>query len=80
MIDARIAGIPCLIEVDSCTIVPPWKGPASTAPSDLDYYGYSEIEFTVCDRRGRPAPWLERKMSEQDRIAIEEEILASRRD
>lgn len=21
-----------------------------------------EVEFTVCDRRGRPAPWLQRKL------------------
>ncbi len=78
MIEARIAGIPCLIRVDTCTVVKPWKGPASTAPSDLDYRGYTEIEFTVCDRNGRPAPWLECKMTDQDRIDIEEKILADR--
>jgi len=80
MIPARISGIPCLIEVESCTVVKPWKGQAATAPSDLDYYGYSEVEFTVCDRRGRPAEWLEKKMSDQERIDIEGMILAGKRD
>ena len=39
--------------------------------SDLDCYGYSEVEFDVLDRNGRPAPWLEKKMSESERSEIE---------
>ena len=73
MTEARIQGIPCLIDVHRCLVV---KGSFSrNAPSDLDYYGYSEIEYTVCDRRGRPAPWLERKMTDTDRSNIETIIL-----
>ena len=26
----------------------------------------AEVEFTVLDRRGRPAPWLAKKMSQAD--------------
>ncbi len=74
MIPARIAGIPCLIEVTEFVTVPPWSGPASTAPSEMDFCGYNEIEYIVCDRRGRPAPWLEEKISQQDRVDIEDKI------
>ncbi len=28
------------------------------------------IEYDVLDSRGRPAPWLERKVSDEDRAAI----------
>ena len=75
MLDTRICGIPCQVEVDTLLIVPPWKGSARTAPSDLDYYGYSEIEFTVYDRKGYKAGWLENKMTDEDRERIEQEIL-----
>lgn len=60
---STISGIPCQIEVTRYLCVPPWRGSAQTCPSDLDYYGYTEIEFRVLDRRGRPAAWLERKLS-----------------
>ena len=71
-IDTRVAGIPCQIAVTHFERV---RGSLSrSAPSDLDYYGYTESEWHVCDRRGRPAAWLERKMSESDRDSVEEEI------
>jgi len=28
----------------------------------------------VCDRRGRPAPWLEKKLTSKDERRIEQEI------
>jgi hypothetical protein len=40
----------------------------------MDYYGYSESEWDVLDRRGRPAAWLERKLTDDDRQRIEQEI------
>jgi len=76
MIEARVAGIPCLIEVVSVRVVAPDPG----ADSDWDHRGYSEVEFEVCDRRGRPAPWLERKMTDADRQEIETLILEEHRD
>lgn len=58
----KISGIPCKIRVDSVRHV---KGLYSyNAPSDLDYYGYTEIEYTVLDRRGYPAQWLARKVND----------------
>jgi hypothetical protein len=73
----QIAGIPCTVEVTRHVVVKPWGGSPHTCPSSDDYYGYSEVEFEVCDRRGRPAPWLERKMTEDDVRRIEGEILSA---
>lgn len=71
-IDSRVCGIPCQVGVISYLNVP---GSFSyRAPSDLDYYGYCEIEFDVLDRRGRPAPWLERKLDDDEVGRIECEI------
>jgi hypothetical protein len=71
-IETRVAGIPCLISVTHFDSV---RGSYSyNAPSDMDYYGYTEVEFEVLDRRGRPAPWLERKLTSKERERIEQEI------
>ena len=71
-IESRVAGIPCIIGVTYFDSV---EGSYDyDAASDLDYHGYVECEFTVCDRRGRPAPWLERKLSDKDISRIEREI------
>lgn len=70
-IETRIAGIPCIVKLDSMFVQKP-LGPS--CDSDMDCYGYAEIEFTVCDRRGRPAPWLERKMTDKDQSRIENEL------
>lgn len=70
MLDFHIAGIPCLIEVTEHIVVPPWKGNIQSCPSEADYYGYEEIEFNVLDRGGRLAPWLERKMTDEEYDSI----------
>jgi len=71
-IESRVAGIPCLIGVTHFDCV---RGSYSyNAASDMDYYGYSESEWDVLDRRGRPAAWLERKLTDDDRKRIEQEI------
>jgi len=72
VIATHICGIPCQVQVTTYTNV---KGSRSyNAPSDLDYYGYCEVEFDVLDRRGYRAPWLEKKMTEDDYDRIREEI------
>jgi hypothetical protein len=71
-IESTVAGIPCLIGVTEFSSV---DGSYSyNAPSDMDYYGYSESGWDVLDRRGRPAAWLERKLTDADRSRIEREI------
>lgn len=66
--DYRIQGIPCKVELTHL-FVQPALGPR--CDSDLDCYGYADVEFDVLDRNGRPAPWLERKMSDSERSEIE---------
>jgi hypothetical protein len=70
--EARIAGIPCKVRVTHCFVQKPL---GTRCDSDLDCYGYTDIEFDVFDRNGRAAPWLEKKMSDDDRARIEELIL-----
>lgn len=76
MIKTRICGIPCQVEKISGYYLKPWRGSAHTAPSDIDYYGgWIDLEFEVYDRRGRKAPWLEKKMTEKDKQRIIDEII-----
>ena len=70
-LETNIKGIPCLVNVMTFTKVPP---DPTTWVSALDFYGYTEIEFEVLDRRGSPAPWLERKLDDEERSRIEGEI------
>jgi hypothetical protein len=71
-IETRVAGIPCIIGVTEYECV---KGSYSYhAASDWDYYGYTDCSFDVLDRRGRPAPWLERKLNDKITREIEQEI------
>lgn len=68
MIHARVAGIPCLLEVTSYYRYRPANlcgHPDRWTPPEPE-----EIEFRVCDRRGRPAPWLERKLTDVDRQTL----------
>lgn len=70
IIQTRLAGIPCQIAVTDFRRV---EGSYSyDAPSELDHYGYTDYDYEVLDRRGRPAPWLERKVSADD---IEQKII-----
>ena len=72
IIETRIAGIPCLVAAD---VYVQEGSYAWNAPSDWDYTGWTEIgELTVMDRRGRPAPWLEAKMTAKDVERIEGEL------
>lgn len=65
-IPARIAGIPCRIGVESYHCQPPDHGWAS----DWDCHGYTESDWRILDRRGRPADWLARKLSSKDEDRI----------
>ena len=71
-IETRVAGIPCIVGVTYFDSV---RGSYSYhAASDWDYHGYTECEFEVLDRRGRKAPWLERKLTDKIINEIEQEI------
>ena len=60
MFKYRIAGIPCQINVISCTIQKPM---GYWAPSPEDCYGYTEIVYEVYDRKGYKADWLAKKIT-----------------
>lgn len=79
MLESHVQGIPCQIDVTEFTHVAPWKGDARNCPSDWDYYGYTEIEFRVYDRKGYLAEWLEKKMTSDDVERIESEIKEAQR-
>jgi hypothetical protein len=72
-LETRIAGIPCKVAVTHYLYQPPFNGSAWLCDCSSDYYGYTECEWEVLDQRGRPAAWLERKLSTKDRERIEAE-------
>ena len=59
-IETRIAGIPAIIGVTAFER----HGAIRHADSDLDSRGFIECDWEVLDRRGRPAPWLARKVTD----------------
>ena len=71
-IETRVAGIPCVIGVvDYISVAGSYS---QNADSDWDYHGYSESDWVVLDSRGRPAPWLERKLTAALVDRVEQEI------
>ena len=69
----HIAGIPCTVEYTIQGKYQPAK--INAEPDDCYEAEYPEVEFIVCDRNGRTAPWLERKMTDEDCQRIQVEIL-----
>lgn len=69
--ETKISGIPCLIEINSWT---PYI-PANTMGHPDNHYpsegGYGDWE--VCDKNGRPAAWLSKKLTSEDRARIDSE-------
>lgn len=62
---SRIAGIPCLIDVHFLSVEhPSWDSP-----------GHEHFDATVLDTRGRPAPWLTRKVTPADDARLLNEAL-----
>jgi hypothetical protein len=71
-IQTKIAGIPAVVRVLYASYTRPDPG---TWASDIDYWGGWELDWQICDRNGRPAPWLERKATDEDRERIESELI-----
>jgi hypothetical protein len=68
----RVAGIPCLIVV---TYWEPYVPAKVSGPPEHCYPAEGGCgEWEVRDRRGRPAPWLKRKMTEADRERIDQQV------
>jgi hypothetical protein len=74
LIAVRVCGIPAAVRIDSYCPGDPGRytgHPDGRYPSEP-----AEIEWTVCDRRGRVAPWLARKLDQRERERIERELIA----
>tara|TARA_R110000868_G_C10712251_1_gene750051 strand:- start:330 stop:596 length:267 start_codon:yes stop_codon:yes gene_type:complete len=67
----RIAGIPCQIGVLNYMYVPPFSKDPHRCETPDEYYGYSEVDYTILDRKGRPAAWLQRKITDDSEIISE---------
>ena len=67
---SHVGGIPCQIVIDHYYRVA--ADPRADNPDD--FYGYDEIEFSVIDRHGYEAAWLQKKMTADDVSRIESEI------
>ena len=75
--ESSVAGIPCGIRIDSVFIKKP---DAFNDASDWDHDGYDEIDFTVLNRYGYEAPWLQKKITPSDTLRIELHILNMKAD
>ena len=67
----RVCGIPAIVQVSSYVYQASFRGSPHLCDSDVDYKGYEDFEFEILDRKGRPAAWLERKLTKAEKYAIE---------
>lgn len=74
MIDTNICGIPCKVQLEhynpGADMIITGMGFGDCEPPEPE-----EVEFTVLDRKGYPAAWLENKLTDSDRDRIEEELI-----
>lgn len=70
-IEARAAGLPCLLGVTHYFEKSPDHG---SRDSDMDYRGFVEVEWEILDRRGNPAAWLAKKVG-PDEMSLLEDVL-----
>lgn len=70
-IPTRVHGIPCQIFVQTTPYRPAylWGPPENCTPAEG-----GDTEWVLLDRKGYPAPWLERKLDFNDYSRIEREI------
>lgn len=77
MLATRICNIPCLIDIDYYHVQKP--NPYNDA-SDWDCNGYTDINFTVYDRKGYKAPWLTNKLTAKELDRIHDEVVCYMRE
>lgn len=73
----HVAGIPCQCEVTCYYPARPMRI-TGTGFGDADPPEPEIFEFEILDRKGRYAPWLEKKMTPADEARIHEEFLIHR--
>jgi hypothetical protein len=72
-IDVRVCGIPAIARVLHYRPYEPAYRRGH--PDNWEPASPPEIDFEILDRRGRPARWLERKLTERERERIERELI-----
>ena len=78
-IPVRVRGIPMLVYIESYTPPDPGHpGVHDRKTGDLIDPGHppspEEIEWTLCDRKGYPARWMERRLDKTNIQDIEDQI------
>ena len=76
-VSVSVKGIPALAHVTDFVRVPAAANPR-LAPSDLDAWGYLDMEYEIYDTKGYKAEWLEKKMDDRDKENIEVEIVRNK--
>jgi len=67
--ETRVCGIPCIVRV---TYWEPYLPAKISGPPENCYPEEGGCgEWEILDARGRPAPWLEKKMTDADRQAVD---------
>lgn len=66
-----VDGTPCVVKVTYFNKVKPWSGPPENCQSDLDWYGYTEVEYELYDLQGYRAEWLEDCVDDKTNDEIE---------
>lgn len=74
--ETRVNGIPCQCEVTSYT--PAYAGVLSGPYEDAEEPLPAEWEFKILDRKGRPAPWLEKYITEKEIDRLFDEFQVAR--
>jgi hypothetical protein len=70
--ESRVCGIPCIIRVKYWEVYIPAQ---RSGPPERCYPSEGgEGNWEILDRRGRPAAWLERKLTGDDRERIDTEV------
>ena len=71
-IETRVCGIPCIVRV---THWEPYDPGRTSGPPESCYPPEGgEGEWEILDRNGKPAPWLERKMTDRDQNLVSETV------
>lgn len=69
-VPAFIDGIPCLLGVTRYFV----KSADLHADNDIDFYGYTEVEYEILDRKGYRAEWLNKKVKRFDEAHLRQII------
>ena len=74
-VPVRARGIPALAGITYYDYQAPLRGSPYLCACSDDFYGHEELEWVILDRRGKHAPWLDRKLTQADREEITRALL-----